>query len=339
MAQIRGMDKLEIFFKYAAMKAELEKTQLERDALLDALRESRATLTDVRGQRDDLDADLRRERSASRQLKKHLGADAESSADALDDLVRARQLWEKRAREALEDMERAREDSEDLRMVVVEGREREERLERELALLGARFAVAEADLRSTHALSPTEQRSSNIIHSSPTNSRGRYNSTDSPTRSSFEREQQLTPARKLAAEYRERGASSSASSLLQGAVESNSPLMGQTLSFGPKSSYGSNISPFKLPTTTAPTTTTTTTGDSRSKSPTKPLLLGTISRNVARRASKDSIASSDYGEHLPPPVERPWDPNGSAMTSSTMPELNERDEAFLSDLSGPIEAA
>lgn len=52
------------------MKADLEKVHLERDALLDALRESRDTLTDVRSQRDDLDAELRRERSAGRQVKK-----------------------------------------------------------------------------------------------------------------------------------------------------------------------------------------------------------------------------------------------------------------------------
>lgn len=34
-----------------------------------------------------------------------------------------------------------------------------------------------------------------------------------------------------------------------------------------------------------------------------------------------------------------WDPTGSAMSGATMPELNERDEAFLSDLSGTIDIA
>jgi predicted nucleic acid-binding Zn-ribbon protein len=52
------------------MKADLDKAELERDALLDALQESRAALDDVRGQRDLIESELRDERASSRQLKK-----------------------------------------------------------------------------------------------------------------------------------------------------------------------------------------------------------------------------------------------------------------------------
>lgn len=55
--------------RYTAAKAEMEKAELERDALLDALRETRITLSDVRRQRDMLDADLRRERLLLKQVK------------------------------------------------------------------------------------------------------------------------------------------------------------------------------------------------------------------------------------------------------------------------------
>lgn len=47
----------------------MEKAELERDALLDALRETRATLGDVRRQRDALDSELSREKQFNRQVK------------------------------------------------------------------------------------------------------------------------------------------------------------------------------------------------------------------------------------------------------------------------------
>lgn len=192
-------------------------------------------------------------------------------------------------------MERAREDADDLRTVVVEGREREERLERELALLGAKLAVAEADQRSPAALrfspSPRARVQSVPDRVSP-----------SPTRLTFEH---LTPARQLAAAYRDRTPSSSSSSLLNGfdgVGIAETPLMGQTLTFGPKSSYGSNVSPTKA-LRDDPTNNPST---ARVQSPMqKPLILGSLSRNLARRISKESTASSEYGEHLPPPVDRP----------------------------------
>jgi cytochrome c556 len=56
--------------RYTAVRADLEKAELERDALLDALRETRSTLGDVRRQRDSLDAEVKRERGLMRLVKK-----------------------------------------------------------------------------------------------------------------------------------------------------------------------------------------------------------------------------------------------------------------------------
>ena len=96
ITNIRNMDKLEIFFRcvclarsdlltfsnrplilslpnrarsFTAAKAEMDKAVLERDALLDALRETRLTLSDVRRQRDAFDDDLKRERLFAQKIQ------------------------------------------------------------------------------------------------------------------------------------------------------------------------------------------------------------------------------------------------------------------------------
>ena len=51
------------------MKAELAKTEIERDALADALRETRETLAEVRKQRDMYETDLKQERAWSKEVK------------------------------------------------------------------------------------------------------------------------------------------------------------------------------------------------------------------------------------------------------------------------------
>lgn len=56
--------------RYASVKADLDKAVVERDALQDALHETRTTLTDVRAQRDGLETDLKEARAAAKQLKK-----------------------------------------------------------------------------------------------------------------------------------------------------------------------------------------------------------------------------------------------------------------------------
>ncbi|KAK4701597.1 hypothetical protein P7C70_g4630, partial [Phenoliferia sp. Uapishka_3] len=344
LTEIKGMDKLEIFFRFTATKAELDKAETERDALLDALQECRATLSDVRSQRDDLEAELRRERSAARQMKKTLSEDSEAQATYLEELLRARQKWEVRAREALEDMEHEREDAEELRCIAVEGRDREERLERELALLAAKLAVSQADAQSwsaqqahgrrtssagvdgdishsiEHSPSHTNSSAARSRHTSPIVSTSRQTNHRSSA-SDLQPEELQTPASKLAAAYRERTPSTASSSGLPDFGDIVSPLMGQRMAFGPKSSFGSVGTPLKMREVQRPLR--------------ESLLLGVASRTPNRRASKESTTSSDWdGEHLPQKIDRPWNPSGSG---STMPELNERDEAFLSDLSGPIE--
>lgn len=227
-------------------------------------------------------------------------------------------------------MERAKEDAEELRSVVVEGREREERLERELALLGAKLAVAKADNADRSSSRPIREG----MHRFPRarNSDGeasvrsvRYNSGSSVVRptsfvNSIDRELSSsafpqTPASKVAAAYRERTPSTTSSILaaayreripsmasstgLGGLGDLTSPLMGQTMAFGPKSSYGSNPSPLKSHGVQQQQ-------PSGLRSPIqKPLLLSSSIARLSRRESKDSLASSDWGEHLPPPSDRP----------------------------------
>ncbi|GAA6057490.1 hypothetical protein JCM3770_000582 [Rhodotorula araucariae] len=141
IANIRTMDKLEIFFRYTAAKADMEKAELERDALIDALRETRTTLADIRRQRDSLSAELKRERQFVEQVKKHLGGDPDRHADRLDALVEGRQTWERRAEEALDALARTQEELERLRAAVQDGRARETLLERENVTISARLAA------------------------------------------------------------------------------------------------------------------------------------------------------------------------------------------------------
>ncbi|BGP24112.1 proteophosphoglycan ppg4 [Rhodotorula toruloides] len=136
IVSIRNMDKLQVFFKYTAVRAELDKAELERDALLDALRETRSTLSDVRSQRDSLDAELKRERQLTALVKQHLGGHPERVQEKLAILVDARQKWETRAMAAEGELNL-------LRRELVDVREREELLERENVMMGARLASAE----------------------------------------------------------------------------------------------------------------------------------------------------------------------------------------------------
>ncbi|ORY84117.1 hypothetical protein BCR35DRAFT_303179 [Leucosporidium creatinivorum] len=391
MASIRGMDKLEIFFKFTAVKADLDKAVVERDALQDALHETRTTLTDVRAQRDGLDADLKEARLAAKQLRKFLGNDSDSYAEKLDELVKSRQLWEDRAREAVEELERARDEADALRRELVEGRERQEQLEREAVMVGARLAAGEAyraspsprvaspspRLASTVATAASSSPRSTPASASPRlgagspklnggshspsgirpprragsapvsphmsrNNSAKSNLSSSPTMRQLH--SPVTPASKLASAYRARTSSnastgSSLDALEQGGLgDLGSPLMGQTMAFGPKSSYGSMASPLKA--RSSPPTTSSPNGSPFASKSTPPSSLGrgqftrlrlpAAPPPVDYRLSRMSTASSDYGDHLPPPIERDWNPTGS---EGVMPELNEDDERFLADLS------
>lgn len=76
----------------------------------------------------------------------HLGGDPERHADRLDALVEGRATWERRAQEALEALARSEHEAELLRLEVQEARERQELLERENVVMGARLATAEMQL-------------------------------------------------------------------------------------------------------------------------------------------------------------------------------------------------
>ncbi|GAA5962198.1 hypothetical protein JCM3765_003895 [Sporobolomyces pararoseus] len=108
LAEIKNLDKLQIFFKYTAVKAELAKTEIERDALADALRETRETLAEVRKQRDMYESDLKQERAWSKEVKQHLGGDQEIYIDRLENLVASRAAWQSRAEEALEELRKSK---------------------------------------------------------------------------------------------------------------------------------------------------------------------------------------------------------------------------------------
>ncbi|GAA5978013.1 hypothetical protein JCM5350_006298 [Sporobolomyces pararoseus] len=108
LAEIKNLDKLQIFFKYTAVKAELAKTEIERDALADALRETRETLAEVRKQRDMYETDLKQERAWSKEVKQHLGGDQEIYVDRLENLVASRAAWQSRAEEALEELRKSK---------------------------------------------------------------------------------------------------------------------------------------------------------------------------------------------------------------------------------------
>ncbi|KAI5475759.1 hypothetical protein MNV49_000888 [Pseudohyphozyma bogoriensis] len=259
MAQIRGMDKLEIFFKFTATKADLDRAELERDALLDALQESRAALSDVRSQRDAFDIELRKERK----MKKLVNNDVDVQ-EQIEDLVHQRTKWERRARETLAELNEAKEITENLRRELVRAREREEELERENVIVGAKLAAVEA------------------------------------TR----------------------------------IADLSSPLMGQTMTFGPKSSFGSDASPLKSrngTTVTAPSSNgasiPATSLFTRLRLPSAPVTPVDHRLSHLSTASDDSFAFVQRGDG-----EDDWNPKGSL--TGVMPELDEKDEKFLDDLAG-----
>ncbi|SCV72852.1 BQ2448_4389 [Microbotryum intermedium] len=139
MAKVRGMDKLEIFFRYTSVKAELDKAVLERDALLDALGETRATLMDVRSHRDALLEELKVEKA-----RKGGQSDATSADAALAQLEQVRATWEARALDAAEELERAKQEVSAARQEIMDSREREDTLEREVLALEEKASAMEA---------------------------------------------------------------------------------------------------------------------------------------------------------------------------------------------------
>ncbi|GAA5991873.1 hypothetical protein JCM10908_002249 [Rhodotorula pacifica] len=106
-SRVRTMDKLEVYLEYVAIRTDLEKAELERAAVFDALRETRAVLAGVRKQRDQAEKELKILRAAPQP------SPAESEAST--------QAWRDRAQQALFDVEI-------LRHELLESKAREEAL-------------------------------------------------------------------------------------------------------------------------------------------------------------------------------------------------------------------
>lgn len=122
------------------------------------------------------------------------------------------------------------------------------------------------------------------------------------------------------------GAMSDASSTLSrgnfaSLVEQGTPLVDQTIQFGPKSSYGSVSSPLKARTPAAEGSNVFHAGIL------PPAFTDKSLPPIEHRLSHASTMSSEYGDHLPNPPERDWNPSGS--TGSTSNGLKEDDLRFL----------
>lgn len=312
--------------------------------------------------------------SLTQSRQQYLGSDPDSYVEKLNELVRSRQLWEDRAHDAAEELERSRDEADALRRELVEGREREEQLERETVMMGARLAAGEAyraspspRLASTVATAASSSPRSNPYTASPRHDsplpNGRSSGIPPPRRTGSapaspnlsrnggrpsptlrQPASPVTPASKLASAYRARTDSNASTGSSVDQLEQNglgvgeTPLMGQTMAFGPKSSFGSIASPLKS--RSSPATTASPNGSpfNTKISPSSSLGRGQFNRlrlPVApsardNRLSRMSTASSDFGgDHLPPPIERDWNPSGAGV----VPELREDDERFLRDLS------
>ncbi|GAA5934270.1 hypothetical protein JCM1841_005420 [Sporobolomyces salmonicolor] len=403
IANIRGMDKLEIFFKYTAAKADLEKAELERDALLDALRETRMTLSDIRRQRDSLDTELKRERQLSRQIKKHLGDHPDRYSDKLDNLFDSCSTWELRAKQALEELDRTRDELDAVRRELVEGKEREELLERETVMMGARLAASEA-ARSDFGGSPAPLAGSSKIPTPaskiasprlsgsprlgglPSPSTRRLSASTYSLRSSISSTHRRSesapgsptltmpriepnsdarphvspstpvtkqqpngsslPRDRARAVSKDSLASSSSELEPTGLGEIGSPLMGQTMAFGPKSSFGSNASPLKARSSAAPPTLIPRFGGQFSRlrlplpsssppPPSPPSTEERLKNKMSTISSSMTIGSDEYDDY----AERSFESISSATgagDAAGLARLRDKDAAFLADLTAEI---
>ncbi|GAA6060410.1 hypothetical protein JCM10212_002178 [Sporobolomyces blumeae] len=390
LAEIRKLDKLEIFFKYTAVKADLEKAEIERDALYDALSETRETLADVRRQRDKAQAELERERQFAFQVKEHLGGDPDTSVDKLDNLVASRAAWQQRAQEALDELVWAREELEKARRELRETRGQPVDLDEDATAGRAPSAAGRRSPLHPTAVSPSQATSrvaSPLGISSPRLSKipivaprpdafspnGSIDSgSGSPTMTldqinlrgastPLNPPSSIAPSRPKnastleAAERHRRVVSthSVASSFggggLEGIAEMGSPLMSQTMAFGPKSSYGSNDSPVKPSMTNRPMSFPPLLFGGRPASSAIPFPTSTttsMSIPSVRRGSKLSNRSvSSTGNSEPHDLgERSFDSTSSVPQTEVSQEgdeddengLKRRDAAFLDDLTHEI---
>lgn len=116
---------------------------MEKEALLDALGETRNVVHDLRQQRNDLEEQLRRRNTS----QDHSSANNERMAAVL----RSKTLWQERAQSAADELERNREIIDTLRKQAKEAIDREEELTNETIFLGARVASLTAQLKDARS--------------------------------------------------------------------------------------------------------------------------------------------------------------------------------------------
>ncbi|KAK4052039.1 hypothetical protein OIV83_002333 [Microbotryomycetes sp. JL201] len=305
VAGIRNMDKLEIFFKFTAAKADLEKAELERDALFDALQESRSTLADVRSQRECFKSKLDEERKLYKHLIKYLGDDTDEQIQTLREFVSGRNSWENQAKQAVSQLERMKDEMDLLRRELAECRSREGELERELIVLGAQVA----------------SRSKSLGQSATDSGATR-------TKIRVRREPRASDESELVFDH-----TSTAK-----VDEQGTPLLDQTMAFGAKRSVDSVGSP--LQSRSAARRGSRSERVSRSILPII-LPVNEQQHQPSADVQRDSVISSStatdedgsVGEHLPPRPERNWNHVRHGSTASAMLKLDAADEKFLRDLS------
>lgn len=289
-------------------------------------------------------------------------------------------MWETRATDALDEVDHVRDEMESLRILVIEGRAREEQLERELihssgyttgttgrsdkghqttdsvGFSSSNPPFSDDDDASIHdaiiaSASTFTLPGSNSPNVSPDKSFTRNTLPRSPSRSPRHRlpfpTSSVTPAMPsspMVVPEQSRDRYSPLFSPVAGPPLADfleeTPLLEQRAIFGAKSSFGSVESPLKprakgngrlgsLGRTGLPK-------PSRlSINPPPPPALQpiTLTSSAGKRMSAVSSNSSEnHGDHLPLPQERDWNP----VVGTDMPELDQRDELFLSDLSGTI---
>ena len=267
VTESRRADKMELFLRYSQAKAELDalraQSEREREALLDALRESRAVVHDLREQRDTLEHRLARERTLARKLSSVFGTEDVDGvgegvdvAARLDELVRTRELWIERAQMAAEELERTRDRLARMETVVQQAHDREAELERENAELRARIAAVEAAARSgTPEGAHDDAEEATLVQPSPAErvnpTNGRVATRAPPARGprSALPTASTTPPKRPTGIPRTRNASnnSTASSLDGIGQVAGTPLMQTQPSFAPTPSPAASKVPSKLP--------------------------------------------------------------------------------------------
>ena len=157
VSEVRRSDKVQLFLRYSQAKAELDavrsQSEREREALLDALSESRSVVYDLRAQRDALENRLKKENSFSKQLRGVFGeGDSDDHADRLDELIRSRAFWQERAQKTNEELDRTRAALERSDSVASEVIDRNGTLADENATLTARISSLARQFNETQCL-------------------------------------------------------------------------------------------------------------------------------------------------------------------------------------------